>query len=52
MAESGSNGQVFAAKDGEKQRLVDAMADEKQKRLGIDALRRGSSLRDESPRTA
>ena len=49
MAESSSNGQVFAAKDGEKQRLVDSMADENQERLGIDALRRGSSLRGESP---
>jgi DNA polymerase IV len=42
-------GMLFDGEEREKQGRVDAVADEIKERFGTDALRRGSSLRGESP---
>ena len=44
-------GMLFGGQEREKQSRVDAVADETKERFGSVALRRGSSLRGESPRT-
>ena len=46
-----AQGMLFDQEDRQKQRQVDAVADEIKERFGTGALRRGSSLRGESPRT-
>ena len=43
-------GMLFDGEDRQKQSRVDAVADEIKERFGTGALRRGSSLRGESPR--
>ena len=46
-----AQGMLFDGEDRQKQSRVDAVADEIKERFGTGALRRGSSLRGESPRT-
>ena len=44
-------GMLFDGEEREKQSRVDTVADEIKERFGTGAIRRGSSLRGESPRT-